>query len=614
VSEDRAFEELLSYLKTVRGFDFTDYKRASLERRIDKRMGQVGVDDYAAYQDYLEVHPDEFASLFDTILINVTAFYRDPAAWAFMAEEAIPAIERVRGGKGQIRVWSAGCASGEEAYTTAMVFAEALGIEAVEQRVKIYATDADEDALATARHGVYTAKELEGLPEELRTKYFDNVGSKFAFKKGLRRSVIFGRHDLVQDAPISRLDLLISRNTLMYFNANLQRRIIANYHFALLDHGFLMLGKAETLLTSTELFAPIDLRQRLFTKMPATAVRERVFGLPPNPPPVAAAAAKAVQLRDAAIDAGPVAQVLVDVEGVLVHTNQQAKAVFDIGSDALGRPFQDTELSYRPLELRSRIEAAYAERRQVVIANVDRADGDGDIQTFDVVVAPVFDSEGGPIGVMITFADVTRYRRLRQEVERSNQELETAYEELQSTNEELETTNEELQSTVEELETTNEELQSANEELETTNEELQSTNAEIQAMNDDMRMRTADMNQLMSLSEGIVETLHLGIAVVDRDMLVRTWNARAAELWGVREDEVVGKPFFELDIGLPVEELREAISRCIEGEGCAIRIEATNRRGRAVQCDVRCSPLRNEGGIGGAVILMDASNRGPSGQ
>lgn len=164
------FEELLQYLKTTRGFDFTGYKRMSLRRRIEKRMAVVGIDGYPEYIDFLEVHPDEFAQLFNTILINVTTFFRDPQAWEFLAQEAIPRIDAARGGTGQIRVWSAGCASGEEVYTAAIVFAEAFGADVFEERVKVYATDADEDALATARHGEYSAKELAGVPEHLRDR------------------------------------------------------------------------------------------------------------------------------------------------------------------------------------------------------------------------------------------------------------------------------------------------------------------------------------------------------------------------------------------------------------------------------------------------------------
>jgi len=596
--DDDDFENLLQYLCDDRGFDFTGYKRPSLRRRIGKRMGELGIETSAEYLDFLQVHPDEFARLFDTILINVTAFYRDAAAWEHLATHALPLILEGKRERQTIRVWTAGCASGEEAYTTAIVLAEALGPDVFMKRVKVYATDADDDALETARHGAYSAKDLSPVPSELVSKYFEEAGSRFVFRKDLRRSVIFGRHDLVQDAPISRLDLLICRNTLMYFNAQLQRRILRNFHFALNDPGLLMLGKAETLLTHKELFTPVDLRHRVFTKVGRTAGRDRSVG-PAGREPSIGGVARHVLLRDAAIDTAPVAQVLVDADGELLAANARARSMFNLSTTDLGRDFHDLELSYRPVELRSRIDAAYRERRPAVVANVDRVYGDGEVQTLDVTIAPVFDNDEGALGVVISFADITRYRKLRSDLERSNQELETAYEELQSTNEELETTNEELQSTVEELETTNEEL-------ETTNEELQSTNAEVQATNEMMKDRSIDLNQLLAFSRSVLATLPVGVIVVDRNRHVRLWNERSEEMWGVRGDEVEGVELSSLDVGLPTADLEAPITRGLDGRPQSVRVEATNRRGRKITCEVRCGPLAGpDGTIQGVVVLVE---------
>jgi two-component system CheB/CheR fusion protein len=214
--KDPTFEALLDYLKRSRGFDFGVYKRSSLMRRARVRMSQVRLESYEDYLDYLEVHPDEFNQLFNTILINVTSFFRDSAAWEYLAHEIIPVLLQNKPPFEAIRVWSAGCASGEEVYSIAMLLAEALGPEMFQQRVKIYATDVDEEALTQARQASYNAKALEPVPAEWRNKYFDVNADRNTFRGELRRSIIFGRHDLIQDAPISRLDLLICRNTLMY--------------------------------------------------------------------------------------------------------------------------------------------------------------------------------------------------------------------------------------------------------------------------------------------------------------------------------------------------------------------------------------------------------------
>jgi two-component system CheB/CheR fusion protein len=209
VSQSTELEALLEYLKRTRGFDFTGYKRASLERRVLKRMQAVGIASIADYVDFLEVHPEEFAGLFNTVLINVTSFFRDPSTWEFFAQNVVPDIAARRTPPAPIRIWSAGCASGEEAYTLAMLFAEQLGIDAFTESVKIYATDVDEDALARGRQGGYTKDAVEIVPSELRERYFEAADGKFTFRKDLRRQVIFGRHDLIQDAPISRVDLLV---------------------------------------------------------------------------------------------------------------------------------------------------------------------------------------------------------------------------------------------------------------------------------------------------------------------------------------------------------------------------------------------------------------------
>ena len=211
-------EDLLVFIRDSRGFDFTGYKRSSLTRRIRKRMHEVGATSYVDYRDQLESNTEEFGLLFDTILINVTSFFRDAEAWTYLQHEVMPELIANTEGAEEIRIWSAGCASGEEAYTLAIAFAEALGTEECAKRVKIYGTDVDEKALRDARAGLYPAKSLELLSEPMRDKYFDKNGEQFTFRPDLRRRVIFGRHDITRDAPISRLDLLVCRNAMMYFN------------------------------------------------------------------------------------------------------------------------------------------------------------------------------------------------------------------------------------------------------------------------------------------------------------------------------------------------------------------------------------------------------------
>jgi two-component system, chemotaxis family, CheB/CheR fusion protein len=242
----------------------------------------------------------------------------------------------------------------------------------------------------------------------------------------------------------------------------------------------------------------------------------------------------------------------------------------------------------------------------VVLKQVPWPDGPGEAGCFDIHVTPVMDHAGTPLGVAVTFIDVSLSHRLQDELEHSNRELETAYEELQSTNEELETTNEELQSTIEELETTNEELQSTNEELETMNAELHSTNEELQTINDELRMRTIELDELNEFLESILVSQRGGMAVIDRDLRVTVWNHQSQDLWGIRTDEAPGQHFLNLDIGLPVEGLRPAIKAVLAGESDHEQVElrATNRRGRDFLCRVSLAPLLSRDKLVRGVILL----------
>ncbi|MEH2053333.1 CheR family methyltransferase [Nostoc sp.] len=603
---DPKFENLLIYLRQNRGFDFTGYKRSTLIRRVLKRMQSLTIENFEEYQDYLEVYPEEFNYLFNTILINVTAFFRDSSAWEYIAEQILPNLIKNKKTSNPIRIWSAGCASGEEAYTLAMLMAEILGAEEFRQRVKIYATDVDEDALNQARLAVYSAKDVQSVPDELRQKYFEIVGNRYVFRQDLRRSVIFGRHDLLQDAPISRLDLLVSRNTLMYFNSETQGRILARFHFALNDNGYLFLGKAEMLLMHSSLFLPLDLKNRIFTKVSTVNLRDRLLVMANSVDDESSSRlARHIRLRDMGFDTAPIAQIIIDINGTLVMVNEQARTLFALSPKDLARPFQDLELSYRPVELRSLIERAYTERRPVSLTNVERYLSNTETQYLDVQITPLQETDTSFLGVSISFHDVTRYIKLQDALQRSQQELETTNEELQSTNEELETTNEELQSTNEELETTNEELQSTNEELETMNEELQSTNEELQTINHELSERTTELNRTNIFLASILRSFQTGIVVIDSSFNISIWNYMVEDLWGLRTDEVIGKSIFSLDIGLPVEQLRSPIRDSLSGKKQfqEMILDATNRRGRQMKCYLAITPLLGIE-MQGAVLMM----------
>jgi two-component system CheB/CheR fusion protein len=590
---DQEFDELLLMLKETRGFDFTGYKRSTLMRRIRRRMDARALTSLGEYRDYLELEPEEFSRLFDSLLINVTAFFRDPLAWQALGEEVLPELLSAKSARRPLRVWSAGCATGEEAYTLAIVLVETMGLEDFISRVKIYATDLDEDALAEARTGVYTERQIAEVSEEFRRKYFEASGTKYAFRRDLRRQVIFGRNDLTRDAPISRVDLLVARNTLMYFNAETQSNIIRKFHFALSNPGFLFLGKAEMLLNHGDQFEPVDLRKRLFRKIGKS--------VPTEPPRLVAANSPdndelgGAGLESAALAAGPVAQLVIDRSGRLVAANIRAETLFNLRPRDVRRPFQDLEVSYRPVELRSIIENVITEQRSAELTDIvwHRAPG-ADPSVYDATVVPLYRNSDEPVGVGISFLDVTKYRQLRDELERSNHDLEHAYEELQSLNEELETTNEELQST--------------NEELETMNEELQSTNDELQLINDVLRLRGEELDTTKAFAASTLRSLGSAVVVVDAELQVYVWGPGAEDLWGLRADEATGRPFADLDIGLPVAEIKPMLERTLAGKPARIEtvIEAMNRRGRTLRMQLECLVLRDEeGNRRGVIMVMD---------
>jgi two-component system, chemotaxis family, CheB/CheR fusion protein len=602
---ETTLDDLLNFVKATRGFDFTGYKRSSLERRVTKRMEDIGAESYDAYIDRLELHPEEFAHLFNTILINVTGFYRDPQTWDYLAGEVIPELVQRRPQDAPLRVWCAGVASGEEAYTVAMIFAEVLGEKGFLDRVKIYATDADEEALQQGRAAAYSAKAVESLPQGALDKFFERSDHRFVFRKDLRRSVIFGRNDLVQDAPISRIDLLVCRNTLMYFNAETQERILRRFHFALDPDGVLLLGKSEMLLSHGDLFTPIDLKRRVFRKVGRPTLRDRVqvmaHDMNSNVQPAE------ISLRDAAFELAPGAQLVIARDGALAMANDAARRMFGLGANDIGRQLSDLEISYRPVELRTHLARVWNEQRGAELTAVQWRSSTAQERHLDVRIVPL-SSAGTVVGALLAYVDVSASRSLEEQLGIARGELDTAHEELQSTVEELETTNEELQSTNEELETTNEELQSTNEELETMNEELQSTNEELETMNDELRERTLELNDVNAFLETILTSMGVSVAVLDSQLNVQIWNAHSRELWGVTPQEAEGHHILNLDIGIPVDQLKGPLKACLSGASDReeLVVEAINRRGKPFRCGIVIVPLRSPEGISGAIVMMEA--------
>ena len=265
MAEPHTLKDLVRRLAEERGVDLRGYKVTTLERRVRRRMQQVGIASYDEYLHYIGRDPTETAKLLDTVLINVTRFFRDVQAWDALAEYVLPVMFKNRPAGGSFRVWSAGCATGEEPYSVAILLCELLGPKVKDYEIKIYATDNDESALNTARRAEYPPESLRGVRPEIKARYF--TGEKLMrVARDVRRMVIFGRSNLLTDAPISHVDLLLCRNVLIYFDATAQAHIMGRLKYALNDGGVLFLGKSESQLKRNSEFIPIDPRWRIFQR------------------------------------------------------------------------------------------------------------------------------------------------------------------------------------------------------------------------------------------------------------------------------------------------------------------------------------------------------------
>jgi two-component system, chemotaxis family, CheB/CheR fusion protein len=629
------FEDLLRFVRDARGFDFTGYKRASLLRRVQRRMQQLDVETVADYHALLEADVDEFAMLFNTILINVTAFFRDPAAWQYVEAEIVPSIISRLDSDQPIRLWSAGCASGQEAYTLAMVMANALGVAAAARRVKIYGTDVDLDALAQARSGVYSDALLDEVPVELRSRYFhaDARGRGFAMIPALRRTVVFGRHDLTRDPPISHVDLLSCRNTLMYLNSEVQAVVVPRLHYALKGSGYLFLGRAEMVIHGDAgRFESVSMKHRVFRALPQQPPPDSspsrltsrepfdlgpIEALPPDKE-------MSNERPEATFQLGAVAQLLVSPAGELVGANETARGIFAIDLATLSRPLRELRVTVGLEQLVEAVEQASAGRvaRDLGVLRFVRSTGEEFILATQVF--PILNERNEVSGVSVTLTDVGNVSSLHEDFQQVHAELETAYEELQSTNEELVTSNEELQSSYEELETTNEELQSANEELETTNEELRSSNEELETTNIELKSTSqelertnvsltdanGELNRFSTLHRHVMDNFPSAVIVLDSHLLIEEWNRAATDLWGLREDEVLGEPFFGLQFGLPLGELQDPVRACRSPGAPTVTLElqAINRLGRKIGCRVSVVCATDKDVPPSAMLIMDTMN------
>jgi two-component system CheB/CheR fusion protein len=582
-----AIVEVFALLRSVTDVDFTHYKQTTVARRIQRRLALRDCHGLEEYLRLLRKDREELTNLYQDLLIRVTQFFRDPEAFDLLKEKVLPTLVQGRSSDRTIRLWVAGCSTGEEVYSLAIVLLEFLDGRPVQLPIKILATDLNEAALEKARGGVYVDNiEADVSPERLR-RFFNRVDSHYQISKAVRELCVFSRHDLTRDPPFSHLDLISCRNLLIYLDVALQKRVLPMLHYALQPEGYLFLGSSENVGSFTELFDPVDGRHRIFRKRPTVhgaqvpldfgsfTVREGRPRRAGGEEPAVWSALDVQREADRIVLArfAPVGVVVDETMTVLQFRGRTApylEPAPGLATLDLFRMLSEGLLA----EVRSALNQARAEYSPVIREGMRSLDG-LPLQRVRVEVIPFKVPPSGVRFYLILFQDVGEEvpkppppRPETQpapgnQVTQLQQELSAMREYLQSVIEEQESTNEELKSANEEILSANEELQSTNEELQTAKEEAQSANEELATVNEELRHRNAELgcvnNDLVNLLSGV----GIPIIMVSRDLRVRRFTPPAEKLFNLISTDV-GRPISDIKPNLDVPDLSKLITRVID--------------------------------------------------
>jgi two-component system CheB/CheR fusion protein len=590
LEERQGFDEVLAaaatslsriadILRTKTGNDFHGYKQNTFLRRVQRRMQVVQIDEIDSYVDFLRNDKDEVQHLFNDLLIGVTEFFRDRREFEMLETQVIPKIFEDKEAGQQVRIWVLGCATGEEAYSIGILLREYISRLDAPPQVQIFATDIDGRALATARVGRYRLNIEDDMSPERLARWFVREGDTYCVVKELREMCIFSQHNVIKDAPFSKLDLVSCRNLLIYLNADLQNRVIPLFHFALLPGRFLFLGNSENVTRHPKLFAPVDRRARIFRKL-ETGTR-----LPPEFPITTAAGRATVEVppvRAFGPDVGlerraqriaeryAPAYVITDENFQILHFSGRTGRYLEPTAgaatlDLLGLVHRDLRL-----ELRSALnraletnEGAHAEQVPLGL--------NGHRVLVDITVEPAPDGPAGHRNFVVLFkdgpvrvvdnGDSNPNTLIRTEhVDRLEGELRATRERLQATIEELESTNEELKSSNEEYQSLNEELQSANEELETSREELQSVNEELTTVNGELAHRVQELTRATSDLKNFLESTQIATVFLDNDQRVMNFTPAITQVLHLVETDV-GRPIAHIKARIPIEALYDDVRK-----------------------------------------------------
>jgi two-component system CheB/CheR fusion protein len=619
IASDDVMGRIFELLRRECGIEFGDYKGSTVGRRVERRLLLSECPDLEQYVERIASDPAELRALYKDLLIGVTRFFRDPEAYHRLESEVIPnLIDRTRPGE-ELRIWVAACATGEEAYSLALLVMEAFRAKTRPPQFRVFATDVHRPSLDFASTGVYPPEAVANVPAELRERYFERHSEGFQVAAELRGHIVFAHHNVLRDAPFTRLDLLTCRNFLIYLKPHAQRRVLALFHFALRTAGVLLLGPSETPGSLAEEFAPLDSRWKIFRKIRDVRITPDVkLSSPGAPEPGARSIVgrspgedpRVTRARNDLLERYAPPSLVVDEAGRLIHT-------FNGGGEFLAQ--RDGKPSLNVLEL---IEG---ELRFVLAGALKRAQKDrqpvsyggvivtvaGQKRRVRVLVQSTVEAERAEPTFLVLFepdpveaptlsapeARAPVGDLMEERLQSVEGELRITKENLQATIEEMETSNEELQATNEELIASNEELQSTNEELHSVNEELYTVNAEYQAKIAELTEMTADMNHLLEATE--VHTIFL-----DRNLRIRKFTPRIAQTFNLLPQDV-GRRLDAFAHNLNDQGLLDDLQK-VETSGDAVEREVQDRSGHSYF--LRILPYRVGGGIEGVVVtLVDIS-------
>ena len=608
-------------LRSVTGNDFHGYKRNTFLRRVQRRMQVTQTQSIESYAAQLRKDRDEVHHLFQDLLIGVTQFFRDPKEFEALEKE-IPRLFQGKGPADQFRVWVLGCATGEEAYSIAMLLAEHLQRIDNGPTIQIFATDLDARALGAARAGRYSSAIAEHVGAERLTRWFVKEGDTYRVAKELREMCIFSPHNLIKDAPFSRIDLLSCRNLLIYLNAELQNRVIPIFHFSLRPGGVLFLGASENVTRHQKLFAPGDRKNRIFRRLetPTKMLPEFPLSARSRPrEPVAERPTPAVRPNTLALsisrraehvaDRYAPAYVIIDTQNEVLHFSGRTGRFLEPATGAANLNLLNLVHRDLRLDLRAALHEALEDRGRVEHLRIPIKDN-GRSTLVNLMVEPLV--EGGDVtALVVLFQDagpipevqVAEGRRgpSDEHVERLEAELRLTKDRLQATIEELESTNEELKSSNEEYQSINEELQSSNEELETSKEELQSVNEELQTVNAELDHRVRDLARANSDLRNLLESTQIATIFLDNDLRVRSFTPTATELFHLLETDV-GRPIDHLGSRVHYPDLSDDVRKVL-AKLSTIERDVSSKDGRSYIA--RVLPYRSvDNFIAGAVITF----------